>query len=100
MVTVENVDQNQSQGLISQQSEGIMKSSVHVVSKNGYLFKKKQNYVQSKSGDIKIDKAATVKRIKHTIKPYNRFGHFKGLPQYSMNQPCINIASPYIGSEI
>ena len=39
--------------------------------------------------------------IKLAVKPkfYSRHQYFQKLPQFSLDQPCINIASPYIGGE-
>ena len=89
-----------------------------VVSRNGYLFLRHSaanqtadaierpidNNLSSTSymsafDDTSLEKPKRTIRIKSSAKFFNRFKFFESLPKYSLEQPCINIASPYEGSE-
>ena len=93
------------------------KSSVNIISKNGYLFAKRnhieanQPYIaNSVTGNSKQkveffnsladNLPKKVIKVKTDPKHYSRYKHFQSLPKFAMDQPCINNASPYVGSQI
>jgi hypothetical protein len=47
---------------------------------------------------IKVDKKPPIKVQNGRKFPFTRYHTFKRMPQYSLNAPCISIASPYEGS--
>lgn len=98
-----------------------MYTASDVKTRNGYLFIKSnsnfRNLNHSNSRNLNhsnteisvvenniIEDQYFQKRRSIKIKPQQRFfsriKYFDSLPKQSFNQPCINISSPYIGSEI
>ena len=103
-------------------------SSTNIVTKNGYLFLKRNSSSVSKRNEENFEdcipknekegvrRASNASNSNSNIQIYNnkrsgsiqvkvapkflnRYRYFQSLHQYSLEQPCINIASKYVGSE-
>ena len=99
----------------------VKRTASNIVSRNGYLFMKTTSMAQSceniaerptatvdnnlhstsymSAFEGSLERPKKTVRIKNNAKFYNRYKYFESLPKYSLEQPCINIASPYVGSE-